>query len=567
MRKPRLRWPVWRDWRRLSQVLCLVLFIVLAARTQVPQGFNQTLFDAGAQGRDLRLSSPVTLFFDLDPLTAVGTMLSARALKPGLALSLAVLLPVLLVGRFFCGFICPFGALHQLMTHWGSKARKRSANDRLNRPGPAQKIKYALLFGLGAAALLGSNQFGLLDPLAFLFRGLVVCVFPGLSFFSNTLMGWLSELPNQLTHLSRLGPFFFDHILGYEPRLTQGAFLVGALFLFILALNLWRPRFFCRNICPLGALLGLFSRYSLVHLTKDESLCTKCGLCRTACQGASGPHPEDAWLRHECHLCFNCQAVCPDGALKFRIQPGRTSPYPSPLPARDGPDLGRRAVLVSLAAGVSVVGLGRASLAAPGASLPNLIRPPGSLPEEGFLTKCVRCGLCMRACPTNVLQPALAEAGVEGFWTPVLNFSLGYCEYTCTLCSSVCPTGAIRLITGQEKVETPISIGSAFFDRGRCLPWSGQGPCLVCEEHCPVSPKAIYLIPMKVAVDPDRTRELMAPQVNLGRCIGCGICSHVCPVRGRAAVYVTSVGETRSPGNRILLPERRGAGEVDDEAE
>jgi MauM/NapG family ferredoxin protein len=182
-----------------------------------------------------------------------------------------------------------------------------------------------------------------------------------------------------------------------------------------------------------------------------------------------------------------------------------------------------------------------------------LIRPPGALDERDFLTVCQRCGLCMKVCPTNVINPTVGEAGMAGFWTPRLIMSLGYCEYTCTLCGSVCPTGAIRSISGKEKIEKPVRIGSAYVERGRCLPWSGNAPCIVCEEHCPTSPKAIYLRKTVLDTREGERKEFQVPFVDLKQCVGCGICEHKCPVKGRAAIRVIAAGETRSLRNRLLL--------------
>jgi formate hydrogenlyase subunit 6/NADH:ubiquinone oxidoreductase subunit I len=159
----------------------------------------------------------------------------------------------------------------------------------------------------------------------------------------------------------------------------------------------------------------------------------------------------------------------------------------------------------------------------------------------------------MKVCPTNVINPTLGEAGMAGFWTPHLIMTLGYCEYTCTLCGTVCPTGAIQEITGREKIERPIKIGSAYVDRGRCLPWSGNAPCIVCEEHCPTSPKAIYLQNEIVNGSDGKRLAVQLPYVDLKRCVGCGICENVCPVRGRPAIVTIAVGETRSLKNQILL--------------
>jgi formate hydrogenlyase subunit 6/NADH:ubiquinone oxidoreductase subunit I len=217
------------------------------------------------------------------------------------------------------------------------------------------------------------------------------------------------------------------------------------------------------------------------------------------------------------------------------------------------PDIGRRALIGGLLAGVSIPFLGRLDGQIDKVPDPRLIRPPGAQPEEQFLELCQRCGLCMKVCPTNVINPTLGEAGMAGFWTPRLIMTQGYCEYTCTLCGSVCPTGAIEEISAKEKIERPIKIGSAYIDRGRCLPWSGNAPCIVCQEHCPTSPKAIYLENAVVSAADGRKMDAQLPFVDLKRCIGCGICENRCPVRGLPAIRTISAGESRSLKNQILL--------------
>jgi formate hydrogenlyase subunit 6/NADH:ubiquinone oxidoreductase subunit I len=205
----------------------------------------------------------------------------------------------------------------------------------------------------------------------------------------------------------------------------------------------------------------------------------------------------------------------------------------------------------------------------------------------------------MKVCPNNALHPAAFEGGVEALWTPVLVPRIGYCEPNCVLCSQVCPTGAIWEITVAEKIGTrdsgfgiretqsraapppatgqppanttaqspapapagakgdPIRIGTAFYDRGRCLPWAMGIECIVCEEWCPTSPKAIYLVPAEVQGRTGAARTVKQPFVDPTLCTGCGACEYACPIKGSPAIYVTSAGETRSRTNQFLLKENQ----------
>jgi MauM/NapG family ferredoxin protein len=213
-------------------------------------------------------------------------------------------------------------------------------------------------------------------------------------------------------------------------------------------------------------------------------------------------------------------------------------------------DLSRRKLIFTTLLSIIAVPFFRITPAGKRASA-KLIRPPGALPEPKFLQKCVKCGECMKACPTNALQPALEEAGPEGIWTPVLTPKIGYCEYYCSLCTQVCPTGAIKELTIEEKIK--VKIGTAWVNKNRCIPYALGSPCIVCEEHCPTSPKAIKLVKNQALLPDGTVRTQLAPVVDLDLCIGCGICETKCPVVDDPAIYVTSVGESRSEKNRLLL--------------
>ncbi|MEI8340293.1 MAG: 4Fe-4S dicluster domain-containing protein, partial [Verrucomicrobiota bacterium] len=219
----------------------------------------------------------------------------------------------------------------------------------------------------------------------------------------------------------------------------------------------------------------------------------------------------------------------------------------------------RRALLGGLL-GFGFFGFGRASGAQDRDYNKQVIRPPGSVEEKDFLDRCIKCDQCIRVCPTNVLQPAIFQAGLEGIWTPILNMKIGYCELNCTLCGQACPTGAIQRVTIEEKTgvgkyaeQGPIRLGTAFYDHGRCLPWSMETPCVVCEEVCPVSPKAIFSREVTFTKRDGKEITLRQPYVDPALCIGCGICEHECPVTDEAAIRITAIGETRSVERRLLM--------------
>ncbi len=397
-----------------------------------------------------------------------------------------------------------------------------------------------------AGALLGLNMAGLLDPIALLFRSIALAVLPGLGTALRAFFDILAASDIKMfSMLSYAGEVLVSPVFGYTHQAYQTGWFIGLIFLVILFLNRIRPRFWCRILCPLGALLGIFSRFSVLKLEKYPEKCTMCNLCTKHCQGAASPRPDEDWEAAECLMCFNCYNVCPEDALAFKFKWN--------FKLNRQPDIGKRALLGGLLAGVSIPFMGRLDGGIDKISDPRLIRPPGSMPEKSFLELCQRCGLCMKVCPTNVINPTLAEAGMAGFWTPHLIMTQGYCEYTCTLCGSVCPTGAIREIGVAEKINQPVKIGSAYIDRGRCLPWSGNATCIVCQEVCPTSPKAIYIKKDIVTAPAGKTLKVQLPFVDLQKCIGCGICENKCPVHGLPAIRTIAAGESRSLRNQILL--------------
>jgi polyferredoxin len=534
-------------FRRISQAFFLLLFFWLLISASLQP-------NAGA-AQEIHLRGPIWLFFEWDPLVALVNALAGHALYRGLLWSLLILLPTLFLGRFFCGWICPMGTLQQWVASWPSEAKRGKQRIESNRYKRWQTWKYVLLIGGLLAALTGSAAIGWFDPFSLLVRSFGLSLLPASNLALREMItpleqshwSWLIGTGEVLHALLR------STILDFrQPHFEQGVFL-GILFLLIVFGSLWVTRFWCRALCPLGALLGAVSRWSVLGLHKDASSCDKCGRCLLHCQGGDDPIGGVPWRKSECLMCMNCVGSCPHSTLEFRFFRKEKEVAST--------DVGRRRTVTGLAAGVAAVPLMRATAGMGKSRNERLIRPPGSLDEPDFLSRCIRCGECMKVCPNTALHPVLTEAGLEGPWTPKVVPRVGYCEPSCVLCSEACPTGAIWRITPQEKgwvegvgqTKQPIRLGMASYDRGRCLPWALATECIVCEEWCPVSPKAIYVEEADVVDSEGKVKRLKQPRVDPNRCVGCGACEFACPLQEHPAVYVTSIGESRSPSAQILL--------------
>ena len=496
-------------FQRIVQTATLAVFLLLL----------------GAAGFPLPEYLPLDGFLRMDPLAGAVASLSARHIIVAFWPALVILILSAALGRFFCGTVCPMGTTIDLAESLFRRPRRPSA-------GAWQQwapVKTHLLFFFLGSAALGVSLVFLASPLALITRFYGNLLMPLFAAAADGFLAMVAELPVSLR---------VDGLTMLQlpvQRFAHQWFLV-AFFLTVFAASRLVPRFWCRYLCPAGAVLALCSHRPIVRRRVTDA-CIDCGQCQRQCpMGAIDGRDPRRTAHGECITCQQCVAVCPVAAVNFAQDRG-------PVVA-GGVSTGRRRLLGSGIAGaatalVSLTGLNQLhGREGPGRIIPpELIRPPGSVPENAFLARCLRCGACQAACPTNTLQPLGTAIGISGLFSPVLTPRRGPCDPGCNVCGWVCPTGAIQPLTLREK--TWAKMGTAHILRQQCLAWELGRRCLVCDEVCPYD--AVELISVAgIGVG--------VPVVDENRCAGCGLCEHHCPVTGGAAIVVAPAGELRLAG-------------------
>ncbi len=491
------------------------------------------LISAGRTGSDA--FTYTDYFFYFDPLLLLLSIIAAHTAPILFLFSLAPLFLTLIFGRFFCGWVCPFGALNQFFS-WLFRKRSKGQDRQKKKEAVDHrllKVKYIILILVITLSLMGTHIGGWFDPFSLLTRSTAVVVAPAANYMvDNTLKEGAGDSGIIAKGIKPAYNFSRKYLLTNKQRGYVQSVFIGAIFFLLLFLNLYKRRFFCNYLCPLGALYGIIAKFSFFNF-KTNSKCTSCKVCSNNCPYNGSPFED--YRKSECIACFNCTADCKfaglDAAFKLPKKEHRTAI-----------DLGRRKIAGSIISGLFLGALPRVSQHTR-SKIHRFVRPPGSVPEKDFLRKCIRCGECMQVCPTNFIQPALFEAGFDGVWTPVTNARTGYCEYECYKCTRVCPTAAIRKLTLEQKKK--FKMGIAVVDRNRCYTYADGYDCAVCEEHCPAPGKAIRFREVDTWNFEGNLVTVKQIYVVPDLCIGCGICENVCPRLDAPGIINTAEEEER----------------------
>lgn len=413
-------------------------------------------------------------------------------LPAALSLSLiavAIIIVALLFGRIYCSIVCPLGVMQDLYSWLGGKFKK----NRFSYVKEHKWLRYTV-----CAIFVISLIFGIAPVITLL---------------------------EPYGNYGRIVTSFFMHnvtvsIIAWVVMLVLGvlAFLYG--------------RAYCNSICPVGTLLSLFSRFSLFRVRFDQDKCKHCGLCEKNCKARAIDAKAGTVDYSRCVVCGDCTAQCKFDALHYTAK----KPVSKTETSTAEPDQGRRSFLIGSAIAAGTVAVAQAQMKVDGGSAAitakeapkrqTPLTPPGSVSARHLQQHCTACQLCVSACPNHVLRPS---TDLMHFMQPTMSFEIGYCRPECTRCSQVCPTGAIKPITKEEK--TAIHAGHAVWVKDNCVVLTDGVSCGNCARHCPTG--AIQMVEYQ-----HNGQTVMIPTVNESRCIGCGACENLCPSRPFSAIYV-----------------------------
>ena len=459
----------------------------------------------------------------------LGWMAKVQFLPAVLALNFGVivglLLLTLLFGRVYCSVICPLGVMQDIISWIHGKTKKK--NRFRFSYSPAKKwLRYGVLAVFVITFVLGAHSIAILVAPYSAYGRIAANLFAPVYHLGNNALAWCAE---------RIDSYAFYSVEIWIKSVST--FVIAILTLVITGLLAWKHgRTWCNTICPVGTVLGFFSRFSLFAPVINTDKCRNCGLCSKQCKAACINMKEHEIDYSRCVACMDCLESCKEGAIHYAYRYKKSAKL-NKQQTEASHDKGRRAFITTGALVVSAAAIKAQEMKVDG-GLADVTRatkplrqtplvPAGSQSLRNFSNHCTACQLCVSACPNQVLRPS---TDLENLMQPEMSYERGYCHPECTRCSQVCPAGAIRPVTKEEK--SSIQIGHAVVHLDICVVNTDGVKCGNCARQCPVG--AIRM----VRKDPDNKDSLMIPTVNEERCIGCGACENLCPARPLAAIHV-----------------------------
>lgn len=459
----------------------------------------------------------------------LGWMAKIQFLPAALAANFLVIaglvILTLLFGRVYCSVICPLGVMQDIIS-W-TRGRLKKKNRFRFAYSPANNwLRYGTLLLFIIAFFLGFHSLvALVAPYSAYGRIASNLVAPIYQWGNNLLAGWAE----------RAGSYRFYTVDVWIKSLPTFIIAIAS-FIIIFILAWTKGRTWCNTICPVGTTLGFLSRFSIFAPVIDTEKCRNCGLCGKQCKSSCINMKEHKIDYSRCVACMDCIDTCKEGAIHFALRHKGSKPEAKSI--KETPSgVDRRTFITTGALVASAAALKAQDMKVDGglADVSNAMQPcrqtpivpAGSESLRNFNRHCTGCQLCVSVCPDQVLRPS---TDLDTLMQPEMSYERGYCRPECTKCSQVCPAGAIRPITKEEK--SSIQIGHAVVNLKACVVNTDDVKCGNCARHCPVG--AI----MMVRKDPDNKDSLMIPTVNEERCIGCGACENLCPAKPLAAIHV-----------------------------
>lgn len=446
------------------------------------------------------------------------------ALNVGVVLFLIIL--TLLCGRVYCSVICPLGIMQDIISHISGK---RKGKKRRFSYSPEMKwLRYGFLILFLAALVAGIGSVAaLLAPYSSYGR-IASNLFAPVYGWGNNILAYFAQRADSYA--------FYEKEIWMKSLPT---FIIAVVSFIVIAILSWRNgRTYCNTVCPVGTVLGFLSKFSLLRPVINHEKCKSCGLCAKGCKASCIDSKNERIDYSRCITCFDCIGNCSQGAISYTIKRCSTAKKGATTcgAAKNGTDSSRRTFLTGAGILIGTVAAKAQETKVDGGLAVILdkkvpkratpIVPPGAESLKHFSQHCTGCQLCVSVCPNNVLRPSTE---LSSMMQPQSSYERGFCRPECTKCSEVCPAGAIKRITKEEK--SSIQIGHAVWIKKNCIPVAEGVKCSNCVRHCPVG--AIKMVPLS-----QDNKELRIPVIDEERCIGCGACENLCPARPFSAIYV-----------------------------